>query len=133
MYDFEDEREAAIARNKAIIEALGLNVNEVVVSRKKSQPKGKPPKKRKEVDSDEEENGEPVKRPRKSVADVTTMDGDATGGPRRSGRNAGKNVDYKGDGEKLQRNDGPRVLSEQAGKAGEVTEARTPMERKHDP
>lgn len=125
--DFEEEREANIARNRLMLEALGLDKNVVVVKKPEPKQKQKAQRKRKEAPSDEEED-EVVKPPRKAAAVVA----DAEGGPRRSGRNAGKAIDYAGDGDNLLRDDGPRLLTDKA-KAKEMAEQKSSMKRVNDP
>lgn len=127
--DFEAQREANIARNRQLLEALELDRNVIEVP--KPKPKAKQTKKRKEVHSaDEGGDDEEVKRPRK-VAVVTNPDGDAAnGGPRRSGRNAGRKVDYS-DSATLVRPSVP-LVSKAARDASE-REHNTPMQRTHDP
>lgn len=124
--DFEAEREANIARNRLLLMGLGISVNDVIVKKPKPQPKQKAQKKRKETSSDEDE-GEDARPPRKVAAVVALPEG----GPRRSGRNAGKKVDYAGDGDNLRRDDGPRVLTEKA-RVREMAEEKK-MKRVNDP
>lgn len=137
MDPFEEQREANIARNRKMLQDMGIEVikNEIVMSRPKQVPKTKlkVQKKRKQVDSvaeSDEEESKPGKKPRKTafVENVDTP----PDGLRRSGRNAGKKIDYRGDGDFLKRNDGPHVISENA-RNYELSEARSPLERKHDP
>lgn len=132
--DFEAEREANIARNKALIASLCIATNEVIVSKKKRAPKPQAAKaaKRKAdaIEEDEDEDGN-EKRAAKVVA--VQADGETTG-VRRSGRNAGKKVDYVGDGEDLGRRTGPRVVSKAAQKAAAAErEPKSVLNRKYDP
>lgn len=100
---YELEREANIARNKKLLESLGLNdvQNTILVTKEKTVPKGS--KKRKsqsdtlKKQSGEEEDDEKGARPRKAarVAEVKE-EGDGEVSLRRSSRNSGKTVDYKG-------------------------------------
>lgn len=135
-FDFEAQREANIARNMAMLRQLGLDTfkNEVVMSAAKHAPKTKKQqqKPRKRARSNEENldgDEKAEKKPRKTP--VVTAD-TPSGGPRRSGRNAGKTVDYRGDGDNLKRNDGPRLVSEKA-RTHEQSEEKESMNRKHDP
>lgn len=130
--DFEDEREANVARNRALLMEFNLEHESSFMVRKKAPPKQKQKtqKKRKEAPSnDDDEN---VKPPRKAAALVASTDGDASAGPRRSGRNAGKKIDYAGDGDNLRRNNGPQVLTERA-RVKESEGQKGTMKRVHDP
>ncbi|GJE86087.1 YDG/SRA domain-containing protein [Phanerochaete sordida] len=133
-YDFETQRELNIARNKELIRQLGLGdlKNEIVLSRPKKVPKTKqkaqPKRKRSESDATDEET---EKRPRKAAIAVDIAD-TSSEGPRRSGRNAGRKIDYRGDGEHLARDTGPRLISESA-RRHEESEVKTPMKRIHNP
>ncbi|KAJ3548403.1 hypothetical protein NM688_g5305 [Phlebia brevispora] len=127
--DFEAQRELNIARNRALIEQLGIKPNEVI-ARKKPQPKpkaAKPPKRKVEV----VEEGSEDEKPAAKVA-VVPAEGES-GGVRRSGRNVGKQVNYAADGDKLGGRAGPRVVSEAARRAERYSEPKSTLNRKHDP
>ena len=139
MFDFEEQREANIARNKQLLADLGIvdtkeEINKAVQDKRKSKTKAKTQKKRKQVDPGaDSDEAKPEKKPRTAAPEGENVEGDAPlGGVRRSGRNAGKKVDYRGDGDNLNKNDEPRIISEAARKY-ELAEAKTPLDRKHDP
>lgn len=123
--DFEAARQANIAKNKALL--AKLDVREMFDIIKKAPPKAKQSKKRKEVPV--EENDDEEAQPPRKVAPVVTP----AGGPRRSGRNAGKTIDYSGDGDHIARDDGPKVLTKAARAAEAAGEAKSVMQRKYDP
>ncbi|PSS37713.1 hypothetical protein PHLCEN_2v406 [Hermanssonia centrifuga] len=128
--DFEAEREANIARNQALLAQLGIAKNVVVVPKKKPQPRPKPVtvrKKRKESPTHDDEDEQPP------VKIAALKDEGDEGGPRRSGRNAGKKVDYAGDGDNLERRGGPSIISENARRKEMGSEPKSVLERKHDP
>ena len=125
--DFEKEREENIARNKALIASLGINDN-IFMAKKAPPQKIKPPKavKRKADSVDEIDDQKPATKV------VAIVDGE-TGELRRSGRNAGKKVDYTGDGDRLADRSGPRLVSEAARKADRESDPRSNLQRKYDP
>ena len=131
MLDFEEEREANIARNLAALMAIGIEEESKFMVKKKAppKPKKKPQRKRKEAPSAADGDDDSAEPPTKAVA---LADGDASAGPRRSGRNAGKKVDYAGDGDNLGRNDGPRMVTEKA-RVKEMSGQKGTMKRVHDP
>ncbi|KIP11978.1 hypothetical protein PHLGIDRAFT_397189 [Phlebiopsis gigantea 11061_1 CR5-6] len=133
LLDFEEQREANIAKNLAVLMEFGIEEENKFIVKKKvpPKPKKKAQRKRKEAPSanDEDENGEP---PRKTGALAASVDGDASAGPRRSGRNAGKKIDYAGDGDNLKRDDGPKMITEKA-RAKEMSGEKGAMKRLHDP
>ncbi|KAI0348037.1 hypothetical protein BDW22DRAFT_47112 [Trametopsis cervina] len=112
--DFDDAREANIAKNKLLLLELGLKeTNIVVVPRKQQQAKGT---KRKAPAKPESDGEDEDTKPARKVPAVQVASGD---GPRRSGRNAGKVTNYAGDGDGLRRDDGPKILTAQARRAAE--------------
>jgi E3 ubiquitin-protein ligase UHRF1 len=113
--DFEAAREANIAANKARLVALGLVENVVFVSRKKTQQAKT--KKRKPSPTEEPEVNENDERPARKMQVIQAAEDGA--GPRRSGRHTGKKVDYSGDGDLLNKDKGPRILTEKARNAAE--------------
>lgn len=132
--EFEKAREEAIARNRAMLEALGLNENIVRIPNTTKKAAASKNKKRKPApaeDAEEGENNSASEQPARKVLVVQTGD-DASSGPRRSTRNAGKKVDYAGDGDMLRKDDGPKILTEKARKAAE-SEPKGVQHRKHDP
>ncbi len=132
--DFEAEREANIARNQALLAQLGIAKNVVVVPKKKPQPRPKPVvvrKKRKESPTHDHEDDDDDEQPPVKIAALKEESDE--GGPRRSGRNAGKKVDYAGDGDNLERRGGPSIISEKARRKEMGSEPKSVLERKHDP
>ena len=125
---FEREREANIARNKALIATLELQDNTFLPPKKLKPQKAKPTKlvKRKADNVDENDDDKPTTK-------VAVVAGGETGGPRRSGRNVGKRVDYAGDGDKLVVDAAPRLVSEAAREAEREGEPRNNLQRKYDP
>lgn len=128
--DFEAEREANIARNKALLANLGLTQNIIVVP--KPKPAVSKSKKRKPPLVEEIAEQEVSERPARKVHVAQAEDDTPSAGPRRSNRNSGKKVDYAGDGDMLQKDSGPKILTEKARKAAE-NEPKGVQNRKHDP
>ena len=129
-FDYEAVREANIAKNTALIAALKLGDTPFVSTKKPPAKKPKAPKAAKRKAEHTDEDGHTaIEEPAKKAA---AMQDSETGGLRRSGRNAGKKVDYAGDGDKLQGRGGPRVVTEAARRA-EANEAKSTLQRKHDP
>ena len=128
-WDLETIREQNIAKNKAQLAALGVAANELIQVGKPRRPAGrrsqnsKTNKRKAEADSSAAE----ADRPSKAAAV-----GEADGGLRRSGRNAGKKVNYKDNGELAGARSRPQVISEAARKA-EENEPRESMNRTSDP
>lgn len=126
--DFEAQREANIANNRALLASLGC-VKEQFVFVKRAPPKASKDKKRKPsptVDSQEQDTPDQPARKIQVVADASLS------GPRRSGRNVGRQVDYAGDGDKLVKDSTPKIITEKARKAAE-NEPKSVMNRKYDP
>ncbi|CAL1695903.1 unnamed protein product [Somion occarium] len=136
MTTFDDERDANIAKNREMLKALGLDVGTRTFAPSKPKPKPKAksraPPKRKQPASDES-SGEDEDQPRKT-ARVEVNEENGNTGLRRSGRNAGKRVDYKGDGESIANSRPPRpCLISSAAQRGVDTEPRSVDKRIHDP
>ena len=132
--DFEAEREANIARNKALLAGLGLAENFIVVQKPRpAEPKkGKKRKLAPPLAEECEEGQEHSDQRAHKVHVAQARDDTPSAGPRRSSRNAGKKIDYAGDGEALRSNFGPKILTKKAKLAAE-SEPRSVQDRKHDP
>lgn len=130
--DFEAQREANIAKNKALLASLDLKSNSFITHEKpRAQKKPKAKLAKRKVDAIEDDDRDAVKPAKKAA--VAVADGE-TGSVRRSGRNAGKEVDYRGDGDHLSGRRGPQIVSEAARKAAaRESEPKTNEKRKHDP
>lgn len=126
---FDEQRDANIARNKALLADLGLDSPNILPSRAKPPPKPRQPKKRKAPTPDASEDSD-LDQPAPKAARV--VDGDSTG-LRRSGRVAGKVVDYAGDGDKLPNNRTPKYVTEAARKGSMVSEAKVASQRTQNP
>ena len=124
--DFDEQRERNMARNRALIAGLDIGQNAIIQTKKPrpaKHPKVTKSNKRKASD-DAEELNRPAKAATVIVADI--------GGLRRSGRNAGKTINYKDDGELAGARSRPQVVSEAARKA-EENEPRESMKRTNEP
>ena len=131
--DLDTIRERNIARNRELLAEICSETSHDFVVRKKPAPKPqrkavRPSKRKADAVEDVDDD---VEKPVLKAAAVPT---DAEkGGVRRSGRNAGKKVDYGGDGDHLGRRSGPQLISEAAQKAERASEPKGAMNRKHDP
>ncbi|KAF6765935.1 PUA-like domain-containing protein [Ephemerocybe angulata] len=97
---YELEREANIAKNKALLESLGLSgptIERKEAPRKKTKAKAAPTasKKRKADSEDPSEGTTLAEEDGEQPPAKTAKTEDAPGGVRRSSRNAGKSIDYK--------------------------------------
>ncbi|KAK7694622.1 hypothetical protein QCA50_001809 [Cerrena zonata] len=132
MTKFDDDREANIAKNLQILDALGLGTGTALLPMRKVQrpvkkKAGRPPK-RKETPSDATSKDEDEEPPRKASR-IDLPDG----GVRRSARNATKRVDYSGDGDNVvSARARPKMISEAARREAD-SEPRSSMQRVHDP
>lgn len=90
MTPWEDAREANILRNSLLLKALGLDKPFFEQQAKPQPAKKAQPRKRKAPPTDE---GQTPSKASKTSAEQTPSASNE-GGPRRSGRNAGKSVDY---------------------------------------
>lgn len=104
--DYEAQRLANIARNKAILEALGLDdfkipdaAPKALKAKKAAKSRTAPPKKSKQNGSDDTAVDAPA-RASKRVKVASDDDGEDDGMRRRSSRNV-RRVSYANDGEKL--------------------------------
>ncbi|KDQ63727.1 hypothetical protein JAAARDRAFT_75984 [Jaapia argillacea MUCL 33604] len=94
--DYELERLERIKRNKAQLNALGFETPAIEPKAKHAKPKAAGKKRKAAViDQGDAEEG-PTKAPR-LTSDDTASSSEASEGPRRSRRNAGKTVDYIGE------------------------------------
>lgn len=128
--DFEAQREARIASNKALLDSLFPGQDFPIQKKATRKTTRKPVRAAKRKVEAIELNDDGDEKPAPKAAALVA---DGVGGPRRSSRNAGKKVDYAGDGDKLGGRTGPRVVSEAARKAEKAGEPRSVMDRKHDP
>ncbi|TCD71502.1 hypothetical protein EIP91_008883 [Steccherinum ochraceum] len=132
---FDEQREANIARNKALLATIGLSEEATALLPPRAV---KPPKKKKQLQS--KKRKAPTPEPEKD-GDENTSDAPPakvsrveSSGLRRSGRTAGKVVDYAGDGDKLpQGTRTPKLLTEAARKGATRSEGRIPDQRTQDP
>ena len=129
--DLDAIRAENIAKNRALLAEMFSETSHDFVVRKKPTPKPqrkaqRPPKRK--VDA-VEGSDDGVEKPAPKAIAVPTE----AGGVRRSGRNAGKKVNYGGDGDHLGGNSRPRLISEAAQKAERASEPKSTMNRKYDP
>ncbi|KAI9063042.1 hypothetical protein FKP32DRAFT_1686352 [Trametes sanguinea] len=134
LMDFDEQREENIRRNRALLQALGLEHNELKTT-KKPKRKSAPSKKRRappENDASDTEH-EDEERPQK-LAKVQNESGETTG-LRRSARNQGKALNYNEDGAHAvaAARALPRVITASAERAGMKGSPRDVSKRVHDP
>lgn len=123
---WDEQREANIARNRAMLAELDINSQSILSSRAKPPPKPKQTKKRKAPTPDASGDSD-------TEASAPKAARTADGGLRRSSRVAGKVVDYAGDGDKLPNNRTPKYVSEAARKGSMKSEAKVALQRTQNP
>lgn len=133
MPTFDEEREANIARNKALLASIGVvdDLRAMIPQKKAPQPKRKPAPKKRKAPTPDPEGSDTEGRPAPKIA--RAEDEDAEGGLRRSRRNMGKTIDYGEDGVRNARNATPRIISEKARRQAASSEPRSVLKRTHDP
>ncbi len=132
-FDYEEMRQATIARNRATLLSLGLGPDQSFMQPKpKAKRKPAQSKKRQAPSEDADADENDGERPKKAAKAVG--DGDATEGVRRSSRNKGKTLNYNEDGQSsaAAARALPRVISASAQRAMDSA-PREAMKRTHDP
>ncbi|GBE77914.1 hypothetical protein SCP_0107960 [Sparassis crispa] len=122
----------ARAQNRALLESLGLG-GALIPPGPKAAKRRAPRKRKASVIKDgSDENEEQPKKSARIEETANSQDG-AEGGPRRSGRNRGKVVDYKDDGASPNARFVPQIISAKAAAKEMGKEPRNVSMRIHDP
>ncbi|THH34179.1 hypothetical protein EUX98_g69 [Antrodiella citrinella] len=137
---WDEERDANIQRNKALIQTLNINLADIL-----GLPRAKPPTKRKAAtkrkapppkaaENDDDTNDGSAAPPAKFSRGSSSSD-PSSGGLRRSSRVAasGKKTDYAGDGDRLVKDGAPKFVTEAARTATIKSDAKVTTLRTQDP